>query len=107
MVTDGAGNITSASTEDVNDAGTISTAPVSFSGVYASASGETGRYTLNNLAGFVGGTEYAAYPSSGGVLLLEIDDSGLMSGAAYTQTAALHVFDVSGIRIEPFGLQSD
>jgi|HubBroStandDraft_5_1064220.scaffolds.fasta_scaffold18936_2 hypothetical protein len=87
MVTDGAGNITSASTEDVNDAGNISTAPVSFSGQYASASGETGRYTLTNLAGFVGGTEYAAYPSSGGTLLLEIDDSGLMSGAAYTQTA--------------------
>ncbi len=92
MVTDGAGNITSASTEDVNDAGNISTLPVSFSGQYASA--ETGRYTLSNLSGFVG-TTYAAYPSSGGVLLLEIDDSGLMSGAAYTQTAA-STFSTSG-----------
>ncbi|MGA7754247.1 MAG: hypothetical protein WCB05_15545 [Candidatus Sulfotelmatobacter sp.] len=85
MVTDGAGNITTASTEDVNDAGNISAAPVSFSAQYTAAG--TGRYTLGSFSNFVGGTEYAAYPSSGGLLLLEIDDSGIMSGAAYTQTA--------------------
>jgi|HubBroStandDraft_6_1064221.scaffolds.fasta_scaffold00156_36 hypothetical protein len=86
MVTDGAGNITSASTEDLNEFGSVvSSAPVSFSAIYTLAG--TGRYTLTNFTGFIGGTEYAAYPSSGGLLLLEIDNSGIMAGAAYPQTA--------------------
>ena len=79
MVTDGAGNITASSTEDVNEAGTLGAA-LPFSATYASAG--TGRFTLNNFAGFVGvggGGSYAAYPSSGGLLLLEIDGSGLMA----------------------------
>jgi hypothetical protein len=85
MVTDGAGNITTASTEDINDGGTVP-ATASFSAQYASAG--TGRFILDNFSNFVGGTQYAAYPSSGGVLLLEIDSSGsLMAGAAYPQTA--------------------
>jgi hypothetical protein len=86
MVTDGNGNITSTSTEDINSSnGTISTSPTGFSGLYTA--GGTGRYTLGNLAGFIGATEFAAYPSSGGVLLLEIDSSGIMAGAAYPQTS--------------------
>jgi len=81
MVTDGAGNITTASTEDVN-----ATATASFSAQYSTTG--PGRFVLNNFSNFVGGTEYAAYPSSGGVLLLEIDSSGsMMAGAAYPQTA--------------------
>jgi hypothetical protein len=81
MVTDGAGNITTASTEDVN-----ATATASFSAQYSTTG--PGRFLLNNFSNFVGGTEYAAYPSSGGVLLLEIDSSGsLMAGAAYPQTS--------------------
>jgi hypothetical protein len=39
MVTDGAGNITTASTEDVNNAGSVSPMPISFSAQYAAASG--------------------------------------------------------------------
>ncbi len=85
MVTDGAGNITNASTEDYNDGGSVSAQTGPFSANYT-ASG-TGRYTLSNFATFVGGTSYAAYPSSGGVLLLEIDNAGLTTGAAYLQTA--------------------
>jgi hypothetical protein len=84
LVTDGAGNITTASTEDLNDGGTV-TATASFSGAYSSAG--VGRFVLNNFSNFVGGTEFAAYPSSGGLLLLEIDNAGLMAGAAYPQTA--------------------
>ncbi len=81
MVTDGAGNITSASTEDANIGGTVSQSPLSFTAQYTAAG--TGRFTLGNFAGFSAGSLYAAYPSSGGLLLLEIDNSGVMSGVAY------------------------
>jgi len=84
MVTDGNGNITNASTLDVNNGGTsVSTAPVGFSGAYAAAG--AGRYALALPSGF-DGTSYAAYPFSGGVFLLEIDNSGVMSGAAFPQS---------------------
>jgi hypothetical protein len=85
IVTDGAGNITSASTEDINNNGSPSSVPVSFTATYTSAG--TGRFTLNNFSGFFGGTAYAAYPSSGGLLLLEIDNTNIMAGAAYTQSS--------------------
>jgi hypothetical protein len=81
MVTDGAGNITTASTEDINEAGATTSQPVTFSGNYSDTG--SGRFTLTNLSGFFGGSLYAAYPSSGGLLLLEIDNSGIMFGAAY------------------------
>jgi len=86
MVTDSSGNITNASSEDfVNSSGTASTSPVTFSGLYTPSG--TGRYTLNTLTGFQGATDFAAYPSSGGILLLEIDNAGVMAGAAYPQTS--------------------
>jgi hypothetical protein len=73
-------------TEDYNVGGTnVSTTPAAFSAAYTA--GGTGRYTLGSFATFVGGTSYAAYPSSGGLLLLEIDATGITFGAAYTQTA--------------------
>jgi hypothetical protein len=81
MVTDGAGNITNASTEDINEAGETSSEPVTFTGNYSDTG--SGRFTLTNFSGFFGGSLYAAYPSSGGLLLLEIDNSGIMFGAAY------------------------
>jgi hypothetical protein len=73
--------------EDYNVGGTSlssQTAPVPFTAAYAA--GGTGRYTLGSFATFVGGTSYAAYPSSGGLLLLETDATGITFGAAYTQT---------------------
>lgn len=86
IVTDANGNITSSSTEDIiSTSGTASSNPFTFSGLYTA--GGTGRYTLTNLVGFIGAAEFAAYPSSGGVLLLEIDNAGLTTGAAYPQTA--------------------
>lgn len=105
IVTDGNGNITNSSTEDINSSnGTVSTAPVGFSGLYTA--GGTGRYTLNTLAGFVGATEFAAYPSTGGVLLLEIDSDGVLAGAAYTQSSTAvpdpsqgYAFNLSGTNL--------
>lgn len=83
MVTDGSNGISSTSTEDYNLNGTsVSTTPVPFSGSYAAAG--NGRYILNNFSGFEGASEFAAYPSSAGVFLLEIDSSlGSLSGIAY------------------------
>jgi len=85
IVTDGSGNITSASTIDSNNGGTVSpsTAPT-FSGTYTAAG--AGRYTLALNSPFPEGNTYVAYPFSSGVFLLEIDDMGVMSGAAYAQT---------------------
>jgi hypothetical protein len=85
IVTDASGNITNASTEDYNVGGTSPTSSGSFSGTYAA--GGTGRFTLGNFTSFVGGSAYAAYPSSGGLLLLEIDNAGFTVGAAYPQTS--------------------
>jgi hypothetical protein len=97
MVTDGSSNITNASAEDINlDGTTVSTPgqPVTFTATYAAAG--SGRFTLNNFSGFipstVNETEYAAYPSSGGLLLLEIDDLGIATGAAYPQNATIPTF---------------
>ncbi len=90
MVTAGSGssgNITSASSEDENNGGSPSPAPFSFTASYSnSGSAIPGRFTLSNFDGFQGGgiaPQYAAYPSSGGTLLLEIDDAGILSGVAY------------------------
>lgn len=89
LVTDGNGNITSASSEDfINSSGTASTSPIGFTGAYTTpgTTAGSGRYTLP-LAGFEGASAFAAYPSSGGVLLLEVDNEGMMAGAAYPQTS--------------------
>ena len=74
-------------TEDYNSDGSLSSAttPGPFSATLT-ADG-VGRYTLGGFATFVGGSSYAAYPSSGGLLLLEIDSGGITVGAAYAQTA--------------------
>ena len=100
MVTDSNLNVTNASTEDWAENGS-SGGPTGFTGTFTA--GGTGRYTLGNLGGFVGGTTYAAYPSSGGLLLLEIDNAGITSGAAYPQTSTTfgapegYAFNLTGI----------
>jgi len=85
LVTDGSGNITNASSVDANNGGSVSPSPITFTGTYAA--GGTGRYTVA-LTGFSNGSSYVAYPSSGGLLLLEMDNSGIMVGAAYPQTSS-------------------
>lgn len=90
MSSDGVSKITTGS-EDVNDAGTVdggTTTPYSFNGTFASTG--SGRF-LVTLTGFVGGTNFAAYPSSGGLLILEVDaglNPGITSGIALTQAAS-------------------
>jgi len=92
LATDGNGNVTNTSTEDFNDAGTTDTTPATYSGTYTPVSG--GRSVVT-LTGFVkgdgglgcSGCYFAAYPSSGGIQLLEIDNAGFVDGAAYSQSA--------------------
>ncbi|HXM66480.1 MAG TPA: hypothetical protein VN911_07090 [Candidatus Acidoferrum sp.] len=70
-----------------------SNAPGTFGATFTAAG--IGRFTLGSFTTFVGGTTYAAYPSSGGLLLLEIDSgttTGITTGAAYTQTSPLPAF---------------
>jgi len=84
IVTDNAGDITNASTEDYNaDGTTVTSAPVPFMGNYAPVQSSSGRYTLSNFSGFQGATEFVAYPSSAGLFLLEIDGGGTLFGIAY------------------------
>jgi hypothetical protein len=89
------GTISSSSIEDFNESnGTQAstfTAPQLFSGTYGPVGTDptnSGRNVID-LTGFTGGlTELAAYPSSGGVLLLEIDGTGgLVLGAGYSQSS--------------------
>ncbi|HVR27798.1 MAG TPA: hypothetical protein VMU26_31260 [Candidatus Polarisedimenticolia bacterium] len=75
-------------TEDFNENGQPSAAPSAFTATLTTDTTNAGRYTLGSFATFVGGTAYAAYPSSGGILLLEIDNAGITTGAAYAQTAS-------------------
>ncbi|HXO36006.1 MAG TPA: hypothetical protein VN901_27010 [Candidatus Acidoferrales bacterium] len=85
VMTPGSGGAISG-TEDFNENGT-SAAPSPFTATLTTDTTNAGRYTLGSFATFVGGTAYAAYPSSGGILLLEIDNAGITTGAAYAQTA--------------------
>jgi len=95
---DGSGNVASDSIEDINDVGLVS----EVGSVVSGSATITGNYTaLTNgrsvitLSGFANGTnggtcsacQFAAYPSSGGLQLIEIDDGGSTVGVAYTQTA--------------------
>jgi len=79
-------------TEDINDDGTIDNGtnpatPFNFTGFDTSSGG--GRYLLT-LSNFAGASLFAAYPSSGGLLLMQVDTglaAGTMSGIALTQTS--------------------
>lgn len=112
LVTDSSGDITDGSSEDINEDGsTVTTpgSPVTFSGSYV-ASG-TGRYLLNNFSGFVGGSEYVAYPSSAGAFLLEIDGLNIEAGVAYPNQSSGATFssgqgygmNLSGANFSAFG----
>ena len=73
--------------EDFNDSGNFVTAP----NVNASCTTFVAGRCDMAFTGFSNGAqnsfEFAAYPTSGGVLLLEIDSFGLSQGAAYLQSA--------------------
>ena len=96
---DSNGNVLSDSVEDINDAflpgqfGSITGGPA----ITAISSPLTGgRTEITFVTGFVNGNDgiacssnciFAAYPSSGGLQMLEIDDGGMTNGIAYSQTA--------------------
>jgi hypothetical protein len=87
LTTDGEGGISG--TEDYNN-GNPSINAFPFTGNYSNAGSVTpSRYVFNNFLSFVGGSQYVAYPSSGGLLLMEADDLGITVGAAYLQTTNL------------------
>ena len=83
LTSDGAGTIT-AGIEDLNDAGVITT-NAGFTGNYALAATGRGTLTLTTTAGTF---NFVMYPSSGGVLVLEIDVRFLTSGSALQQQTA-------------------
>jgi hypothetical protein len=88
--TDGNGHI-SGGQEDINDNGTASTIP-NFTGSYTPLSGGRSVLTLNGFANGGGGLgcsncQFAIYPSSGGLQILEIDNGGMTNGIAAAQSA--------------------
>jgi hypothetical protein len=96
---DSNGNILSDSVEDINDSGSP--------GQFGSVAGGAAITAISNpvsgvrteitfVTGFVNGNNgipcssnciFAAYPSSGGLQMLEIDDGGITNGIAYSQSA--------------------
>jgi hypothetical protein len=85
MHSDGVGMITNG-LQDVNDAGNVSPSQLSFGGSFTPVSGGRSVFTLNTFFNGASGTfNFAAYPSGGGIQLLEIDSSGITMGAAFAQ----------------------
>ena len=89
---DGASNL-SVGAEDINDDGTIdggTTTSNPFGGTFVASPSGSGRFAIS-LSGFEGGTNFAAYPSSGGVLMLEVDSQTLYAattaGVAMAQSS--------------------
>ena len=88
MTSDGTNTISNGE-EDYNDLGSTDTTPLAFSGTIAAS---TGRYVLtlnsfeNGANGVLGTFSFAAYPSIGGIELVEIDGNGVTSGVAFSQT---------------------
>jgi hypothetical protein len=83
------GGSISGGTEDYNDFGTVNST-TSVSGLFGALSG--GRATLQLGSFFNGSTgngtyTFAAYPSSNGTIVLEIDNGGITSGSLMVQTS--------------------
>jgi hypothetical protein len=71
--------------EDANVGGTGSSTPIPFTLDYTTPVNGRSAISLTSFAG--GPVSLAAYPSSGGLLMVEDDVNALTSGAAYTQSA--------------------
>ena len=112
---DGASQLTNGA-EDFNDAGSVDgntspAVPTSFNGTFVASPSGSGRFQVA-LSGFAGGTNFVAYPSSGGVLILEADsglNAGVTDGAAMTQTtgASLSASEGYGLNLTGVDLTSD
>jgi hypothetical protein len=112
MASDGNSLIPSGS-EDINDDGEVDggvtpAVPFAFSGNFSTVG--NGRFLLN-LAGFAGGSSFAGYPSSGGLLMLEIDtganvgigNAGITSGVAMAQTSGAGIAATQGYGLNNTG----
>ena len=97
MTSDGTGNFPSGS-EDVNING-AATASLPFVGTASGAAGTGGRVQVG-LSGFNPSILWVVYPSSGGVLIMVADTSGVINGTALAQTAtALNAPDAYGLNL--------
>ncbi len=89
MTSDGSSTISGGS-EDYNDGGVVDSTPISFGGAITASSN---RYLLqlnnfeNGANGVLGTFTFAAYPSAGGIQLIEVDGNGVTSGVGFTQTS--------------------
>lgn len=81
LTADGGGNIT-AGLQDLNNGGTV-TQGISTTGTYSIAANGRGTMTLNGS----GTSNYAIYPSTGGLQMIEIDLALVNGGAAFNQQA--------------------
>jgi len=112
MASDGSSQLTGGS-EDINDDGivdnsTVPAVPFNFSGNFSTLG--SGRFLIN-LTGFAGGTSFAAYPSSGGILMLEVDTGlnvgagniGVTSGMALAQASGATVSASQGYGLNNSG----
>jgi hypothetical protein len=108
--TDGNGNILSDSVEDINDNYLASEVTTGITGTYTALTG--GRSVLTLSSGFINGNngagctncQFAVYPSSGGLEILEIDNGGMTDGTAYAQTAGAALASSQGYGMNLSGL---
>jgi len=91
LTSNGAG-VVSSGTEDLNDAGLVTT-NVGFTGSYTMAANGRGTLTLTTTAGTF---TFVIYPSAGGVLALETDISFLTTGTALQQTGTFTNASLTG-----------
>jgi len=93
VTSDGAAALTNG-LQDVNDNGVVDgggTTPTSFTGTMIEQPGGSGRWIVA-VNGFFGGTNFVAYPSNGGLLMLEIDSAlgaGVTGGVALQQQSGV------------------
>ncbi|MGA2345377.1 MAG: hypothetical protein ABSF93_05190 [Candidatus Sulfotelmatobacter sp.] len=110
VVSDGASQLTGG-LEDVNDDTTIDggvtpAVPLNFGGTFVASPSGSGRFQLA-LSNFFGGTNFAAYPSSGGIFLVQIDQgigAGVTSGMALPQTAGAAIAATQGYGLNNQGV---
>jgi hypothetical protein len=103
MTTVSTGGITGTEDYNVNGSPSVQSTPGPFTATYTAAG--TGRYTLGSFGTFVpANSEYVAYPSSGGLLLMEIDSAGVTTGAAYPQTAGATMASSQGYGLNLSGV---
>jgi len=110
MTSDGTSTISGGS-EDFNDGGTADTNPLAFDGSIT-ASGSRYLIQVNNFENGVGGAlgtfVFAAYPSDGGIQLVEVDGNGVTSGVGFTQsTTALAANEGYGFDLTAVGQSTE